>query len=83
MKDRVEKESKKKNASKNTFRLVAEEYMKIKLQIGLKKYKQQMRDSFERDVYRRLLVIKLRKDVTSHDVLKIMENTLQARSKPK
>ena len=74
--DRVEKKQEEKNASKNTFRLVAEEYIENKIADRTEKYKQQMRDSFERDVYR-VIGNKAVKDVTSHDVLKIMENTLK------
>lgn len=74
--DRVEKKQEEKNASKNTFKLVAEEYIENKIADRTEKYKQQMRDSFERDVYR-VIGNKAVKDVTSHDVLKIMENTLK------
>ena len=74
--DRVEKKQEEKNASKNTFRLVAEEYIENKIADRTEKYKQQMRDSFERDVYK-VIGNKAVKDVTSHDVLKIMENTLK------
>lgn len=74
--DRVEKKQEEKNANKNTFRLVAEEYIENKIADRTEKYKQQMRDSFERDVYR-VIGNKAVKDVTSHDVLKIMENTLK------
>lgn len=74
--DRVEKKQEEKNANKNTFRLVAEEYIENKIADRTEKYKQQMRDSFERDVYK-VIGNKAVKDVTSHDVLKIMENTLK------
>lgn len=74
--DRVGKKQEEKNASKNTFRLVAEEYIENKIADRTEKYKQQMRDSFERDVYK-VIGNKAVKDVTSHDVLKIMENTLK------
>ena len=74
--DRVEKKQEERNASKNTFRLVAEEYIENKIADRTEKYKQQMRDSFERDVYK-VIGNKAVKDVTSHDVLKIMENTLK------
>ena len=74
--DRVEKKQEEKNASKNTFKLVAEEYIENKIADRTEKYKQQMRDSFERDVYR-VIGNKAVEDVTSHDVLKIMENTLK------
>lgn len=74
--DRVGKKQEEKNASKNTFRLVAEEYIENRIADRTEKYKQQMRDSFERDVYK-VIGNKAVKDVTSHDVLKIMENTLK------
>ena len=74
--DRVEKKQEEKNANKNTFRLVAEEYIENKIADRTEKYKQQMRDSFERDVYK-VIGNKAVKDVTSHDVLKIMEDTLK------
>ena len=74
--DRVEKKQEEKNANKNTFRLVAEEYIENKIADRTEKYKQQMRDSFERDVYK-VIGNKAVKDVTSHDVLRIMENTLK------
>lgn len=74
--DRVEKKQEEKNANKNTFRLIAEEYIENKIADRTEKYKQQMRDSFERDVYK-VIGNKAVKDVTSHDVLKIMENTLK------
>ncbi len=66
----------KENASKNTFKLIAEEYIEKRLKDRSEKYQKQFKESLERDAYKIIGDKEINK-ISSADILQVMQNTIK------
>ncbi|WP_026470120.1 tyrosine-type recombinase/integrase [Alkanindiges illinoisensis] len=76
VKHRRDEKLKKQNEGKNTFKVIAEEWIATKLQHKSKRYRDGIIVSLNKDIYP-AIGDKIARDVSSHDVLVIIKNTIK------